>query len=76
MGKLAGDKVRTQNQEVYPPGCGHMATTRPQKRGRIFAALLNLLGKHLLPLSSYALPRLVLAYKYCIFQRKRDRNLV
>ena len=74
--KQAGDKGESPSERDPPTWCGHLATPWPRKCGQshVSVAVQLLLGERLLPLSSYALPRLIFTYKYCIFQRKETEN--
>ena len=75
--KSAEDMGESPKREPPPFGCGHLATPGPRKRGpgRIFAALLRLLGERLLPQSSYDLSPQVFPYKYHFQQRRKGRRL-
>ena len=67
--KPARDKVRTSNERDPPTWCGHLATPRPRFRG-----LLGLVGEAFAPPIFVRPPRLVFAYKYCIFREKGTKK--
>ena len=76
MREPARDKGVSLNKGISPTRYGHLTRPWPQKSGqsRVFAAWLDLLGERLLPLSSYAPPRWVFAYKYWVFRYYREQS--